>query len=92
MPIVTIDCISDTFSGDQKRELIARLTDAMVEVEGEAMRDMTWVRINEVAEGDWGIGGRPITAYDLHRIASDRAAPALQGPARPSNTIKGSHQ
>ncbi|GEM_PF-213482 len=73
MPIVTIDVVCDTFTTAQKRDLIGRVTDAMVAVEGEAMRDLTWVRINEVAEGDLGIGGRPLTAFDFHRMAAERA-------------------
>jgi 4-oxalocrotonate tautomerase len=29
----------------------------MIEVEGEAMRHLTWVIIEEVKQGDWAIGG-----------------------------------
>lgn len=76
MPVVTIDVVCDTFTRSQKVEIIARVTDALVAVEGEAMRDMTWVRINEVAEGDFGIGGKPLTAFDLHRIAAEKSAAA----------------
>ena len=75
MPVVTIDCVCDTFTTEQKRELIERVTDAMIAVEGESMRELTWVRINEVCEGDFGIGGRPMTAYDLHRMAARQSQP-----------------
>ena len=30
----------------------------MVEVEGEEMRNLTWVVIEEVNKGDWAIGGK----------------------------------
>ncbi|MCB2047633.1 MAG: tautomerase family protein [Novosphingobium sp.] len=69
MPLVTIDVIKDVFTPEQKEELITRVTDAMVEVEGEAMRQVTWVRIMEVEQGDWGIGGQLLKARDVHALA-----------------------
>ena len=42
--------------------MIEKLTDAMVEIEGENMRDVTWVVIDEVKSGDWGMGGRGVPA------------------------------
>jgi 4-oxalocrotonate tautomerase len=29
------------------------------------MRGVTWVRIYEVASGNWGMGGKPVTAEDV---------------------------
>ena len=58
----------------QKREMIEKLTDAMVEIEGENMRGVTWVVIEEVKSGDWGIGGQPLTTDDVHALAA--GAPA----------------
>ena len=74
MPLVTIDVIKDVFTPAQKQDMIKRVTDAMVSVEGEAMRGVTWVRVTEVAEGDWGIGGKTLTAADIHAMASSKAA------------------
>jgi len=74
MPLVTIDVIKDVFDDNQKRDIIAKVTEAMIEVEGEAMRPVTWVRIMEVNQGDWGIGGRTLTAADVHAMAKHRAA------------------
>jgi 4-oxalocrotonate tautomerase len=74
MPLVTIDVIKDVFTPKQKQELIARVTDAMVSVEGEALRGVTWVRVQEVQQGDWGIGGKTLTAADVHALASGKAA------------------
>jgi len=28
----------------------------------------TWVRVHEVASGEWGIGGKPLTAEDVKAI------------------------
>jgi 4-oxalocrotonate tautomerase len=52
MPLVTIDVIKDVFTPHQKKELISKVTEAMIAVEGENMRPVTWVRINEFEGGD----------------------------------------
>lgn len=74
MPLVNIDVIKDVFTPAQKRELIERVTDAMVAVEGEAMRPVTWVRIQEIEQGDWAIGGQTLSAADVHAMATANAA------------------
>jgi 4-oxalocrotonate tautomerase len=74
MPLVTIDVIKDVFTPSQKKELIAKVTDAMIAVEGENMRPVTWVRINEIEGGDWAIGGKALKASDVHALAAGKAA------------------
>ena len=74
MPLVTIDVIKDVFSPDQKKDLIERVTDAMVSVEGEAMRSVTWVKINEIQQNDWGIGGQRFNAAAVHAMQKGREA------------------
>ena len=74
MPLVTIDVIKDVFTPEQKNALIHNVTEAMVAVEGEAMRGVTWVRIMEVEQGDWAIGGQRLAAADIHAMASAEAA------------------
>ena len=74
MPLVTIDVIKDVFTPSQKRELIEKVTDAMVAVEGEALRGVTWVRVQEIEQGDWGIGGKTLAAADIHALAGNKAA------------------
>ena len=73
-PLVTIDVIKDVFTPSQKRDLIEKVTDAMVSVEGEALRGVTWVRVQEIEQGDWGIGGKTLTAADIHALAGQKAA------------------
>lgn len=68
MPLVTIDLIKNVFTPAQKAEMIDRVTEAMIAVEGEAMRGVTWVRLMEVAEGEWGIGGKTLRAADVHAM------------------------
>ena len=69
MPLVTIDIIKDVFTAAKKQQLIEGVTEAMIAVEGEAMRPVTWVRINEVEQGDWAIGGKRLTAADVHAMS-----------------------
>ena len=68
MPLVDIQLIKGAFDDVQKREMIEKVTDAMVAIEGEVMRGVTWVRIQEVASGEWGIGGKTLTADDVRAM------------------------
>ncbi|HWJ06528.1 MAG TPA: tautomerase family protein [Steroidobacteraceae bacterium] len=74
MPMVTIDVIKDVFTPAQKQQMIAKVTDALVAVEGENMRAVTWVRINEFEGGQWAIGGKPLHAADVRALAAGKAA------------------
>lgn len=74
MPLVTIDVIKDVFTPQQKQDLIARVTHAMLEVEGESLRHVTWVRIKEFEAGDWAIGGKALSAADVQKLAASKAA------------------
>jgi 4-oxalocrotonate tautomerase len=68
MPLVSVQVIENVFTPEQKQEIIERITDAMVSIEGESLRQATWVRIEEIKEGNWGMGGRCLTAADVHRM------------------------
>jgi 4-oxalocrotonate tautomerase len=70
VPLINVKLIEGVFSPDQKREIIHKLTDTMVSIEGENMRGVTWVVIEEVASGDWGIGGNPLTTADVRALAA----------------------
>lgn len=74
MPLVTIDVIKEVFSSTQKKDLIAKVTQAMIDVEGENMRPVTWVRINEFESGDWAIGGKPLRTADVQALAAGKVA------------------
>lgn len=73
MPLVTIDIIQGVFSAAKKRALIEKVTDAMVAVEGEALRGVTWVKLNEIAEGEWAIGGQCLDAAAVHAMSPELA-------------------
>jgi 4-oxalocrotonate tautomerase len=70
MPLVTVKLIEGVFAESQKQEMVRKLTDAMVAIEGENMRPLTTVLIEEVKSGDWGMGGKPVTTAEVKQIAA----------------------
>jgi 4-oxalocrotonate tautomerase len=70
MPLIQVRLIENVFSPEQKQQIVRRLTDAMVEIEGENMRPVTWCVIDEVKSGDWGIAGNPLTTADVKALAA----------------------
>ena len=73
MPFVNVKLIEGVFDADQKRDMIAKLTETMVSIEGENMRGVTWVVIEEVTSGEWGIGGNALTTADVKALAAGAA-------------------
>lgn len=74
MPLINVKVIEGVFSADQKAEIVKVLTDAMVSIEGENMRPATWVILEEVKSGDWGVGGKPTTTADVKARAAGGAS------------------
>jgi 4-oxalocrotonate tautomerase len=70
MPLLNVKLIEGVFTPKQKQEMVRKLTDAMVSIEGENLRPVTWVVIEEVKSGDWGIGGNPLSASDVKALAA----------------------
>ncbi len=69
MPLVQIKGISGYLNLAQKQEIIRKVTDAVVAVEGEGLRQVTWVLIEDVASGEWGVGGTPVTTEALREMS-----------------------
>jgi 4-oxalocrotonate tautomerase len=81
MALIHVQIIEGLFTAQQKQDIVERLTDVMVEIEGENMRRLTWCLIDEVPSGQWGIGGEILTADDARALA--RATPGHRpGQAR----------
>jgi 4-oxalocrotonate tautomerase len=74
MPLINVKLIEGVFDADQKREIIERLTETMVGIEGENMRGVTWCVIDEVKSGDWAIGGHCLTTEAVHGLAAGQPA------------------
>lgn len=73
MPLINVKLIEGVFTSNQKQDMIRKLTDAMVSIEGENMRSVTWVVVEEVKSGDWGIGGTPLSTGDVKAIAAGKS-------------------
>ena len=69
MPFIQIKVVAGVFTAHQKREIVERVTEALVGIAGEGMRQLTWCVVEEVPSGEWGIGGQSITADDVRAIA-----------------------
>lgn len=72
MPLIEVKAIENVFTSEQKRQIIARLTDALVSVEGENLRPVTSVLIVETRSGDWGIGGKALTTEAVQAMAAGK--------------------
>jgi 4-oxalocrotonate tautomerase len=69
VPLIRVTLIENVFSQAQKKEVIQKLTDAMVSIEGEKLRSLTWVVIEEVKDGNLGIGGKPLPSEDARELS-----------------------
>jgi 4-oxalocrotonate tautomerase len=70
MPLVNVKLVEGVFETAQKQRIVRDLTEAMVAIEGENMRPVTWVIVEEVQSGDWGIAGSPLTTADVRALAA----------------------
>lgn len=70
MPLIQVKVIEGVFSNEQKQQIVRKLTDAMVSIEGENMRPVTWVMVEDVKSGEWAIGGNPVTTADVKDLAA----------------------
>jgi 4-oxalocrotonate tautomerase len=73
MPLVRITVIEGEFSANQKRQIVEGVTEVLVAVHDESVRGTTWVIVDEVARGDWSVGG--------HLLGADEARPTAVGTA-----------
>jgi 4-oxalocrotonate tautomerase len=72
MPLIQVKVLEGVFTKEQKEEMVRKLTDTMVSIEGESFRPVTWVVIEDVVSGQWGIGGKPLTAQDVRELTAPR--------------------
>jgi 4-oxalocrotonate tautomerase len=70
MPLIQVKLIENVFTAEQKQQIVRELTDAMVAIEGENMRPVTWCLVEEVHSGDWAIAGNPLTSADVRALAA----------------------
>jgi 4-oxalocrotonate tautomerase len=73
MPLINVKMLEGVFTPTQKQDMIRKLTDTMVSIEGENLRSVTVVVLEEIKSGDWGIGGKPLTTDDAKTLAAGKA-------------------
>ena len=73
MPLVQVKLIKGVFDQDQKQEIITKMTETMVGIEGETMRSVTWVIVEEVESGEWAIGGHALSTQDVKDLQSGKS-------------------
>lgn len=74
MPLIQVKVIENVFTEDQKQQIVSQLTDAMVAIEGENMRPVTWCIVEEVKSGHWGIAESALSTADVKALAAGAGA------------------
>jgi 4-oxalocrotonate tautomerase len=72
VPLVDIHLIKGIWTAEQKEEMMTATTDALVKIWGEPVRKLTWVRVLEVEEGQWMVGGEVFTAEHVARLRAGK--------------------
>lgn len=62
--------VTRSWSAAGKKAMIERVTDAALSVESAAFRPVTWVIVEEVPSGAWGIAGRALTTESARQIVT----------------------
>lgn len=73
MPFIDIKVIQGVFTPEDKRELVERVSEAAIAVEGEALRPFTVTAITETPSGEWAVGGQTYTANEVKAARSAAA-------------------
>jgi len=74
MPLIQIKGIGGYLTLEEKQTIISKVTDAVLSVEGEGLREVTWVTIEDVDSGAWGVGGNSVTTDMLREMSGRKAA------------------
>ena len=68
MPFITIKVFENELSPVQTAELIHDVTEAVIPFVGEGLRESTWIVVEEVKSGAWGIGGKAFRLDNLREV------------------------
>ncbi len=77
MPLIEVKMIEVVFTTSKKKEIITKLTDAMVSIEGENLHPFTLVVPEEVRSGDWGVGGKSLQPPRSRPLPQERSLERL---------------
>ncbi|MEJ2720792.1 MAG: 4-oxalocrotonate tautomerase family protein [bacterium] len=68
MPLVEVKVFEQELTRKQTEEIISKITDAVTSVTSEKLRNVTWVIVNDVPSGNWGVGGNALGLDDVKKI------------------------
>ena len=68
MPLIEVKVFENELNQKQSEHLIKKITDAVTEVTSYKLRDATWVIVNEVKSGHWGVGGNSLGLDDVKQL------------------------
>jgi 4-oxalocrotonate tautomerase len=68
MPLANIKVIEGVFTDFEKQQMIKKVTEALISVEGEELRGNTLVILEETKSGDWGVGGQTLTTQKVKQV------------------------
>jgi len=74
MPQATIKVIRGVFDTSEKQEMARRVSETLIDFEGEGLRPYTLVTVEEVESGDWYVGGQNVTAADAKSLRASSPA------------------
>jgi 4-oxalocrotonate tautomerase len=75
MPLATVRVIEGVLDEADKSRLMERITDALVEIEGQGNPNFAqycWVFVEEVPRATWGVGGKWLTPEDVKGLVAAR--------------------
>ncbi len=68
MPFISVKVFEEELTPSQTADLISRVTEAVIPFVGEKLRQATWVVVEEVKNGAWGVGGKALGLADVRAI------------------------
>jgi len=72
MPLITVKVFEGELTQQQTVDIIHGITEAVIPFVGAQLREATWVLVEEIKSGAWGIGGKPFGLPELRAIQADR--------------------
>jgi 4-oxalocrotonate tautomerase len=77
MPLAIIKVIESVFSDEEKQRMVEKVSEAIISVDGEGLRDKTVVLLEEVKNGDWAFGGKKVTADFVKQVRASHKRRAI---------------
>lgn len=68
MPLIEVKVFKDELTSEQTRALIQKITDAVANVTSPKLRPVTWVVVQEIKDGNWGVGGEALALTEVKKM------------------------